>query len=147
MQKKRLSLKNRGLVPTIQPEPDLSWTCGFPQVLHNVELIMYMKFQKTLMTGYRAIDTKHQKCPKMFFPPFVTSQDFFSKIGLYHFGTLMVPQHKTLLEKPGSKMKQAKSVIAIQIKILNFVYISGLMPMKNNNRHSNQALEWMTEIT
>ena len=29
MLKKWLSLKNRGLVPTIQPEPDFSWTCGF----------------------------------------------------------------------------------------------------------------------
>ena len=29
MPKKRQSLKNRGLVPTIQPEPDFSWTCGF----------------------------------------------------------------------------------------------------------------------
>ena len=29
MPKKRPSLKNRGLVPTIQPEPDFSWTCGF----------------------------------------------------------------------------------------------------------------------
>ena len=26
---KRPSLKNRGLVPTLQPEPDFSWTYGF----------------------------------------------------------------------------------------------------------------------
>ena len=59
--KKQPSLKNRGLVPTIQPEPDFSWTCGFRQMLDNVELIMYMKFQKLLMTGSRDIDKKHQK--------------------------------------------------------------------------------------
>ena len=84
-------LKNRGLVPTIQPEPDFSWTCGFRQKLDNVELIMYMKFQKILMTGCRDMDKKHQKCPKNGgFPPLVTPQDFFSKIGLCHFCTLMV---------------------------------------------------------
>ena len=51
MPKKRFSLENRGLVPNIQPQPDISWTCSFQEVLDNVELIMYMKFQKTLMPG------------------------------------------------------------------------------------------------
>ena len=91
MPKKRQSLKNRGLVPTIQPEPDFSWTCGFRQMLDNVELIMYIKFQKLLMTGCRDMDKKHQKYPQNGgFPPFVTPQDFFSKIGLCHFCTFMV---------------------------------------------------------
>ena len=30
------SLKERGLVPTVQPEPYFSWTCGFPYLLDNV---------------------------------------------------------------------------------------------------------------
>ena len=61
MPKKGLSLKNRGLIPTIQPEPDFSWTCGFREVLDNAELIMYMKFQKLLITRCRDMDKKHQK--------------------------------------------------------------------------------------
>ena len=32
-------------------------------MLDNVELIMYMKFQKILMTRCRDMDKKHQKCP------------------------------------------------------------------------------------
>ena len=56
------SLKNRGLVPIIQPEPDFSQTCGFCEILDNVELT-YMKFQKILMTGCRDKGTKHQKYP------------------------------------------------------------------------------------
>ena len=35
MPKKRASLKNRSLVPTIQPEQDFSWTCGFREVLDD----------------------------------------------------------------------------------------------------------------
>ena len=34
-------------------------------MLDNVELIMYMKFQKLLMTGCRDIDKKHQKYPQI----------------------------------------------------------------------------------
>ena len=37
-----------------------------------------MKFQKLLMTGCRDMDKKHQKYPQNgFFPPFVTTKDFF----------------------------------------------------------------------
>ena len=36
--------QNRGLVPTIQAEPDFSKICWFCEVLDNVELITYMKF-------------------------------------------------------------------------------------------------------
>ena len=51
-------------------------------MLDNVELIMYMKFQKLLMTGCRDIDKKHQKYPKDgVSPPFVTPKDFFPKSG------------------------------------------------------------------
>ena len=46
MAKKLQSLKERGLVPTIQTEPDFSWICGFHKVLDNVEFIIYLKFQK-----------------------------------------------------------------------------------------------------
>ena len=49
-------------------------------MLDNIELIMYMKFQKILMTGCRDMDKKHQKCPKNGgFPPFVTPQDLLFK--------------------------------------------------------------------
>ena len=44
MLEKWQSLKNRGLVPTIQPEPET--------------------FQKLLVTGCRDIDKKHQKYPQ-----------------------------------------------------------------------------------
>ena len=33
MTKKRLSLKKRGLVTTVQPKPEFSRTCGFREVL------------------------------------------------------------------------------------------------------------------
>ena len=36
-------------------------------MLDNVELIIYMKFQKLLMTGCRDMNKKHQKSPKIFF--------------------------------------------------------------------------------
>ena len=93
MPKKWQSLKNRVLVSTIQPEPDFSWTCCFHSVLDNVELIMYMQFQKLLMTGSRDMDKKHQKYPQNgFFPPFLTPQDFFFKNRalslLYPYGAL-----------------------------------------------------------
>ena len=62
-------------------------------MLDNVELIMYMKFQKILMTGCRHMDKKPQKCPQNgVFPPFVTPQDFFFKNRalslLYPYGAL-----------------------------------------------------------
>ena len=66
--KKRPSLKNRGLVPTIQPEPDFSWTCGFREVLDNVDLILYMKFQKIVMTGCKDMDKKIKNSLKWGFP-------------------------------------------------------------------------------
>ena len=47
MTKKRLkSLKNRDLVPTIQPELDFIQTRDFRKVLDNVELITNMKYAK-----------------------------------------------------------------------------------------------------
>ena len=42
---KKLDLKNIGLVPTIKLEPEFSWTCGFREVLDNVELTTYVIFQ------------------------------------------------------------------------------------------------------
>ena len=61
---KNASLKNRGLVPTIQSESDFSRTCSFHEVLDNVNHITYVKFQKPLITGCRDLDKKPQKCPK-----------------------------------------------------------------------------------
>ena len=76
MLKKRQSLKNRGLLPTVQQEPDFSWTCDFREVLDTNELITCVKFQKILMTGCRDMD-KIKNVPKMVFPPFVTPMIFF----------------------------------------------------------------------
>ena len=51
-------------------------------MLDDVELTMYIKFQKISMTGCRDMDKKHQKCPKNGgYPPFVTPRDFFQKSG------------------------------------------------------------------
>ena len=61
-------------------------------MLDNVELIMYMKFQKLLMTGCRDMDKKHQNYPQNGgFPQFVTPQDFFKNRALpflYPYGSL-----------------------------------------------------------
>ena len=67
-----------GLVPIIQPKSDLSWKCSFCAVLDNNELIMFIKCQKILMTGYRGMDKPQQKSPKMeVFPIFVIPKFFF----------------------------------------------------------------------
>ena len=63
MTKKQLGFKNRGLVPTIQPEPDFLQKCDFCKVLDSVEVITYLEFQKTLGTGFRDIGNQHKKCP------------------------------------------------------------------------------------
>ena len=69
-------------------------------MLDNVELIMYMKFQKILMTRCRDMDKKHQKCPKNgVFPPFVTPQDFF---GFLIFGFLIFFRALSLLYPYGA---------------------------------------------
>ena len=60
-------------------------------MLDSVELIMYMKFQKILMTGCRDMDKKHQKCPKNGFSPFVIPKFFFKNRALsllYPYGVL-----------------------------------------------------------
>ena len=64
-------LPNHPWHPTVQPEPDFSWTCGFPNVLNNVKPITYMKCQKMLMTGCREMGKKYQKYPQNGFSPFV----------------------------------------------------------------------------
>ena len=48
-------------------------------MLDNVELTMYIKFQKLSMTGCRDIDKKQKYPQKWEFPPFVTPRDFFQK--------------------------------------------------------------------
>ena len=85
-------LKDRGLVPTIQSEQRFSWTCGFHWLLDNVELIMYMKFQKLLLLDAEIWTKNINNAPKMgIFPHLWPPGFFFSKIGLCHFCTLMVP--------------------------------------------------------
>ena len=75
--KNDLSLKNRGLVPTIKPIPDIT----------------YMKFQEILMTGCRGSNKKTLKMPpKWVFFPICDPQDFFFKNRalslLYPYGAL-----------------------------------------------------------
>ena len=61
-------------------------------MLDNAELIMYMKFQKLLMTRCRDMDKKHQKCPTNGgLPPFVTPKIFFQKAGSITFAPLWCP--------------------------------------------------------
>ena len=55
----------RGLVPSIQPETDFYHTNGFREVVDNVELITYMKFQNISMTGCKDMD-KNVKNPSCF---------------------------------------------------------------------------------
>ena len=89
---KENSLKNRSVVLTIKSEQDSSWICAFCKALDNVEPIMNMKFKKFSITVCRDMDKKTLKIPpKWGFSPICDPQDFFSKIGLCHFCTLMVP--------------------------------------------------------
>ena len=69
MSKKWFSLKDRCLILTIQTEPDFSWACGFREVLDNVGLTTYVKFQKIWMTRCRNMGKKQQKYPKNRFLP------------------------------------------------------------------------------
>ena len=61
-------------------------------MLDNVELIIYMKFQKLLMTGCRDMDKKQQKCPKNKGLPLFVTPKIFSKNRaltlLYPYGAL-----------------------------------------------------------
>ena len=68
MLKKLASLKNRGLVITIQPELNFSWISDSRQKSDNVMLIMYMKFQKILMTECRDKKTTSKMHPRWVFP-------------------------------------------------------------------------------
>ena len=89
--KTRQSLTNRGQIFVIQPEPDFSRTCCFQEVVDNVELITYTKFQKILMSGCRVLGKKPSKIhPKWGFSSICDPQDIFSKIGPCHVCTLMV---------------------------------------------------------
>ena len=48
--------------------------------LLNGEIITYMTFQKSLMTGYRDMGKTHQKCPQNEGFPHLGPQRFFAKI-------------------------------------------------------------------
>ena len=78
--RKNISLKNRNPVHTIKPEPDFFQTYRFREVVDNVELITYMKFQKFLMTGCKDKGKKNFKIPH-FWPP-----RFFQISGSVNFG-------------------------------------------------------------
>ena len=75
--KMTLSLKSRGLVPTIQPELDFSLTYSFQEVVDNVELITYMKFQKTLKTRCKDMGKKLKKYPQNGFSSICDPKIFF----------------------------------------------------------------------
>ena len=66
-------------------------------MLDNLELIMYMKFQKFSMTGCRDMDKKYKNAPKMGVSPICDPQDFFQKSGSATFVPLWCPNfmHKT----------------------------------------------------
>ena len=86
------SLKNRGLVPTIEAETDFSWTCSFCWVLDNVEHIMYIKFQETFNDWMqRNRQNSSIMPPKWGLPPIVTPQDFFQRLGSVTFVPLRCP--------------------------------------------------------
>ena len=54
----------------------------FARCLDNVDIIMYMKFQKILMTWCRDMGNKHEKWPQNSFSPFVTPQNLYQQIGI-----------------------------------------------------------------
>ena len=56
-------------------------------MLDDVKLIIYMKFQKFLMTGSRDSDRNIKNTPEMVFPPFVTPKDRALPL-LYPYGAL-----------------------------------------------------------
>ena len=76
MAKNDSSLKNSGMVPTIQQDPDFSKTYSFREVVGKVELITYMKSQKILITECRDMSKKHKKYPKNWGFPRLGPQDF-----------------------------------------------------------------------
>ena len=99
MPKNGLRLKNRGLVPTIQPEQDFSLKCDFCEVLDSFELLIRMKFQKTLMTGCRDMSKKLKKYLKKGLSNLLPPPHIFLKVRHCHLFTLMVPQLHTKIRK------------------------------------------------
>ena len=105
------SLKNRGLVPTIKPKPDIT----------------YMKFQEILMTGCRGGQKTLKMPPKLFFLPFVTTKIFFKNQALsllYHYGVLTICKTKTMYTmNPWIGFLRKTNVEKITIILLK-IYIS-----------------------
>ena len=76
MTKKRLSIKKRGLVTTVQPKPEFSRTCCFRVVLGINEDCLNAKSHQNRWSRFWDMDKKHQKCTKKGgFPPLVATQD------------------------------------------------------------------------
>ena len=88
---KMTSLRNigyRSLVPTIQPQPDFSQTCGFWKDFDNVD---FMNFQNILMTRCKDTCKKLQKYPQNEFSLICDPQGFFQNWDLsllYPYGAL-----------------------------------------------------------
>ena len=71
----------------ISREPDLSQTCGFCWIMQDTELNKFREFQKDCLTSFRE---KYEKPHFLaLFPLFPKDQNFFLKIGLRHFSTLI----------------------------------------------------------
>ena len=86
-----------GLVPTIQPEPDVSQANGFCKVVDDVKLGTYMKFHNILMTRCKYKSKKFHKYPlKM---GFSTPKVYFKKLGSVTFVPLWCPNFMQKLEK------------------------------------------------
>ena len=68
-------------------------------MLDNVEIIMYIKFQKLLMTGCRDMEKNIQNTPKMGFSPICDPQDLFQKSGSVTFVPLWCSNLKQKLRK------------------------------------------------
>ena len=69
-------------------------------MLDNVELIIYMKFPKLLMTGCKDMDKNIKHTPKWDFPPICDLlRLFFQKSGAVTFVPLWCPNFMQKLEK------------------------------------------------
>ena len=80
MTKKRLSLKKRGLVTTVQPKPEFSRTCGFRKVLGINEDCSNAKFSSKFLEPFLRYGKKTSKMPQKWgFSPNCDPPRFFFK--------------------------------------------------------------------
>ena len=92
MSKKWQNLKNRSLFPSVQPESDFSRTYHFLEVVDNVDLITYKKFQNILIRMQRYGQKTLKISPQMGVHPICEPPRFFFKNRalslLYPYGAL-----------------------------------------------------------